>query len=69
MAGNLDYLEKMSGGVALALCKADIKRRATEGWKYKYEEVLDCGKAVFNAGQMDKVPSFTYIIDSQEIHC
>lgn len=25
-------------------------------------------KAVFNAGQMDKVPSFTYIIDTQELN-
>ena len=64
LAGNLDYLEKVSGGVALAICKAEIKRRATEGWKYKYEEVLDCSKAVFNSGQMDKVPSFTYIVDT-----
>ena len=30
---------------------------------------MDCGNAVFNAGQMDKVPSFTYIIDTQEINC
>ena len=27
LAGNVDYLEKVSGGVALALCKAEIKRR------------------------------------------
>ena len=64
LAGNLEYLEKVSGGVALAICKAEIKRRETEGWKYKYEEVLDCSKAVFNSGQMDKVPSFTYIVDT-----
>lgn len=31
--------------------------------------MLDCGTAVFNAGQMDKVPSFTYIIDCTEINC
>ena len=29
-----------------------------------YEEPLDVNKAVFNAGQMDKVPSFTYIIET-----
>ena len=27
LAGNLEYLEKVSGGVALAICKAEIKRR------------------------------------------
>jgi len=64
LAGNVEYLEKVSGGPALAICKADIKSRATLGWKHKYEDILDCSKAVFNAGQMDKVPSFTYIIDT-----
>jgi hypothetical protein len=64
LSGNIDYLEKVSGGPALAISKSEIKQRATEGWKYKYEEVLDCGKALLNSGQMDKVPSFTFIIDT-----
>ena len=69
LSGNLEYLEKVSGGPALAICKAELKRRQTEGWVYKFEEMLDCGEATFNAGQMDEVPSFTYIIDTQEIDC
>ena len=69
LTGNLEYLETVSGGPALAICKGEIKRRATEGWKYKYDEMLDCGRATFNSGQMDQVPSFTYIIDVQEIDC
>ena len=34
-----------------------------------YEEMIDVGKTVFNAGQMDKVPSFTFVIDTTEIDC
>jgi hypothetical protein len=64
LAGNLEYLEKVSGGEGLAICKGDIEVRKKGGWKHKYDEVLDCGQATFNAGQMDKVPSFTYIIDT-----
>ena len=69
LSGNLEYLETVSGGPALAICKTEIKRRATEGWKYMYEDLLDCGEASFNSGQMDQVPSFTYIINTQEIDC
>lgn len=69
LSGNLEYLEKVSSGVALAICKAEFKRRETDGWKNRYEDLLDCGKAVFNAGQMDKVPSFTFVIDATEINC
>jgi|OM-RGC.v1.037962408 hypothetical protein len=50
LAGNLAYLEKVSGSTALAICKSEIKRRQTEGWAYMYEEMMDCGKTVFNAG-------------------
>jgi hypothetical protein len=27
LSGNLEYLEKVSGGPALAICKTDIKQR------------------------------------------
>lgn len=64
LSGNLEYLETVSGGPALAICKSEIKRRTTEGWVYMYEEMLDCGNASFNSGQMDKVPSFTYIVET-----
>jgi len=69
LSGNIDYLEKVSGGPALAICKGEIKRRATEGWQYKYDDLLDCENATFNSGQMDKVPSFTFIVGTQEIDC
>ena len=55
--------------MALAICKAEFKRRATDGWINRYDEMLDCGDATFNAGQMDKVPSFTFVIDATEINC
>ena len=69
LSGNLEYLEKVSGGPALAICKAEFQRRVTEGWKYKYQELLDIGNPSFNSGQMDKVPSFTFIVETQEINC
>ena len=69
LSGNIDYLETVSGGQALALCKGDIKRRQVENWEYKYDEMLHCDKATFNGGQMDQVPSFTYIVATQEIDC
>lgn len=69
LSGNLEYLETVSAGPALAVCKADITNRKKEHWEYAYHEMLDCGKAVFNGGQMDQVPSFTYIVSTQEIDC
>ena len=36
LTGNLEYLETVSGGVALAKCKAEIESRVKDGWKYKY---------------------------------
>lgn len=69
LSGNIKYIEKVAGGMALAICKAEIKRRATEGWFNRYDEMLDCGDALFNSGQMDKVPSFTFVIDATEINC
>lgn len=69
LAGNLDYLQTVSGGVALAGCKGELQRRKKEGWINRYDEFLDCGDAVFNSGQMDQQPSFTFIIDCTEIDC
>ena len=53
LSGNLEYIEKVCGGPALAICKGEFKRRITDGWVYKYEEFLDCEPAEFNSGQMD----------------
>lgn len=50
LSGNLEYLETVSGGPALAICKTDIKNRQKENWAHKYDEMLDCGRATFNAG-------------------
>jgi len=70
LSGNLEYLEKVSGGPALAICKLECKRRKTEGWQNLYDEMLDCGEAVFNAGQLENSkPQFSFIVDTQEIDC
>jgi hypothetical protein len=29
---------------------------------------LDCGKAIFNAGEMNRAPKFTFIIDILEFN-
>jgi hypothetical protein len=52
LSGNLDYLQEVSGGVALGKCKADFQNRVTNKWKYKYTDVLDMSDAVFNAGEI-----------------
>ena len=65
LSGNLEYLEKVSGGPALAICKLECKRRQTEGWKLLYDEMLDCGDAVFNGGQLENaLPQFSFIVDT-----
>lgn len=45
LSGNLEYLEQVSGGPALAICKAEFKVRKDEGWVHKYQDLLDIGKA------------------------
>lgn len=69
LSGNLEFLEKVSGGVALAICKAELQRRQKEGWVNRYDEMLDCTVATFNSGQMDQLPSFTFIMEITEINC
>lgn len=53
LSGNLEYLQTVADGTALAICKSELMRRNKEGWINKYDEFLDCGNAVFNSGQMD----------------
>lgn len=55
--------------MALALCKAELMRRQKEGWVNRYDEMLDCSVATFNSGQMDQLPSFTFIMEITEINC
>lgn len=47
LAGNVQYLEKVCGSAGLAVTKTECKRRETEGWKYRYTDVLDCGQVNF----------------------
>lgn len=57
LTGHLEYLDKICGKQALAVVKTEVKRRQTEGWKYKYEDILDCGHTMFTGGQVpDKSP-------------
>lgn len=43
---------------------AMIDIREKEGWKFKYEELLDCNMPNFTGAQMlEGVPAFTFTID------
>ena len=53
LTGNLEYLEKVSGGPALAICKAEFKQRVDEGWVHKYEDLLDMGNPQFDMGEVN----------------
>jgi hypothetical protein len=57
LAGHLEYLEKVCGKAGLAIVKGELKRRETEGWKYKYSDILECGNVTFLGGQVpEKCP-------------
>jgi hypothetical protein len=66
LAGNKEYLDKVSSG-PVALLGAMIELRNKEGWKFKYEELLDCGVAHFaGATLIEGQPAFTFTIEIQE---
>lgn len=55
------------GGTAGALCKAHIEQRQKEGWRFKYEELLNCGHCFFQGGLIEsRIPQFIYHIEVQE---
>ena len=50
------------------MVKAHVQLREKEEWKYKYDELLNCGRADFQGGQiLERVPTFSYHISVQEI--
>ena len=53
LTGNTEYLEIVCGGTARALCKAQIEQRAKEGWKFKFEELLNCSNCFFQGGLIE----------------
>lgn len=69
LSGNIEFLDKVSAGPALALCKAHVKLRATDGAIYMFEEPFECTPATFQSGEITTAPSFTYILTTQEIDC
>lgn len=55
------------GGTAGALCKAQIEQREKEGWKFKYEELLNCSHCELQGGLIEnRIPQFSYHIECQE---
>lgn len=50
LAGNIEYIEMICASTALGLTKGTIQLRQKEGWRYKYEELLNCGHAFFMGG-------------------
>ena len=66
LSGNKEYLKLCSTGSA-AVLQTMIDLRAKEGWRYKYEELLDCNHPSFNGAKMnDGQPCFTFTVDVQE---
>jgi hypothetical protein len=47
LAGNKEYLQTCSTG-PVAILGAMIDLRKQEGWKFKFEELLDCGHPFFS---------------------
>lgn len=71
LAGNLDYIEKVCGGPGLAIAKTEVKRRATEGWKNYYTDILDIGQTNFLGAALQEkgTPQFSFTIVVQEVDC
>mmetsp|Transcript_881 Transcript_881/g.916 ORF Transcript_881/g.916 Transcript_881/m.916 type:complete len:173 (+) Transcript_881:425-943(+) len=71
LSGNLPYLEKTSGGPALAIVKSELKTRETEKWKYKYNDILNINAPIFLGGCIPEkqTAQFTYTIEVQELNC
>ena len=71
LAANIDYLEKVSSSAALAISKAEVKRRKEEGWEYRFTDILDMTPVNFLGGQVsDKgPPNFSFTVNVQEINC
>ncbi len=67
LVGNKEYLELVCGGTAGAVCKAHIEQREKEGWRFKYEELLNASNCMFQGGLIEeRVPQFIYHIECQE---
>ena len=67
LVGNKEYLEIVCGGTASALCKAHIDQREKEGWRFKYEELLNASNCFFQGGLIEnRIPQFIYHIEVQE---
>jgi len=47
LAGNKKYLELICGSTVSPLLKTMIDVREKEGWRFKFEEPLNCDKAFF----------------------
>eukprot|EP00347_Sterkiella_histriomuscorum_P003414 403364389 len=71
LSDNVEYLEKVCGNAGLAVTKSEVKRRQTEGWKYRYTDILDSGNVNFLGAMVQErgVPAFSFTIVTQEIDC
>ena len=63
----MEYLDKVMGGTAHPFCKAMIELRIKEGWRYKFEELIDVRLVDFKKGRVSEGrPLFTYHIQVEE---
>ena len=47
LTGNKQYIELVCGPTVSPVLKAMCELREKEGWKFKFEEFLDCSQAFF----------------------
>jgi len=71
LMSDLESLEKVCAESALAYFKNLINTRKTQGVTPKYEELWDIEDAMLLGGHIPdkKLPTFTFTIKTQEIHC
>lgn len=67
LSGNREYINLVCSQEVAPMLNALIELRQKEGWKYKFEELLDCSNAFFMGAKIEKNrPCFTYNFEVQE---
>jgi len=71
LEGDLSLIEKICGEMALAYFKSLIKKREVDNVEPKYKQLWEIENAWLIGGQIPdkKLPTFTFTIQTQEIHC
>lgn len=67
LSDNKEFIDIVCGGTAGAQLKALVDLREKEGWKYRFQELLNCSHCILQGGFIEnRVPQFIYHIEVQE---